>query len=376
MKSDANSNLHWCFKNADGLREQDLELVQEFFDREFPDVFGETNFKEILRWKLGSKNPAGTGHLSIAVWEDQVIGVASATKRIVSIDGEEILAVEVGDTFTSEKFRKAGRCETPFMLFPNITNETNTNYFVTSVFGRLMYETLFRSQEAGAVLWYGFPNQMSNKAYKKRFLFHDLEGSSIFSAYWFGAKAKTPFDIFGLTQKLLAKFILIATKITFRFQINEISSNEFINEVEGLNSFEDPSIIKSKEFLKYRYEAHPVDKYEFVRIASSKGLTRAVVIFKKSPDRNKILICDYFSKKRTHFYYLITILEIFKRNHRNIRQITAWFPKAETKLVHIWVTGAVTRRNVKPIVRVVQKTQIDTQAASLRFRYLGDSDNG
>ena len=97
----------WRVKSINSLDLNSLLKVELFFKTHFPNVFDTDKIGEVLKWKIGPDNPAGQGYAHVAVNEsDEVIGVATATKRKVIYTPGTVMGVEVGDTFTAPNYRK------------------------------------------------------------------------------------------------------------------------------------------------------------------------------------------------------------------------------------------------------------------------------
>lgn len=140
---------------------EDLDSVwvvrtADFFNTYFPEVFGEPCHPELFRWKLGRSNPAGEGVLALAVSGEDVVGVMTATMKLVVANGQTLRAAETGDTFTHPDFRRGGHSATMAM-----GTDDADDYLNKSIFGRLVEEVTKRLAEREIELVCTTPNDQS-----------------------------------------------------------------------------------------------------------------------------------------------------------------------------------------------------------------------
>ncbi len=140
---------------------EDLDSVwvvrtADFFNTYFPGVFGEFCHPELFRWKLGRSNPAGEGVLALAVSGVDVVGVTTATMKLVVANGQTLRAAEIGDSFTHPDFRRGGQAATMA-----VGTDDPDDYLNKSIFGRLVEEITKRLAEREIELVYTTPDDRS-----------------------------------------------------------------------------------------------------------------------------------------------------------------------------------------------------------------------
>ena len=140
---------------------EDLDSVwvvrtADFFNTYFPGVFGEFCHPELFRWKLGRSNPAGEGVLALAVSGVDVVGVTTATMKLVVANGQTLRAAEIGDSFTHPDFRRGGQAATMA-----VGTDDPDDYLNKSIFGRLIEEITKRLAEREIELVYVTPDDRS-----------------------------------------------------------------------------------------------------------------------------------------------------------------------------------------------------------------------
>ena len=156
------SDRQWRIRFVDDLDDELVDRTAAFFDKYFPGVFGETCDPELFRWKLGPSNPAGQGILAVAVADDAIAGVMSATMKRMAIGGRSITGSETGDTFTHPDFRRSGRAAE---ASPGTTAD---HYLNRSVFGRLVDEVSRALVDRAVEIVYSTPNDQSRPGYCRR----------------------------------------------------------------------------------------------------------------------------------------------------------------------------------------------------------------
>lgn len=369
-------HLEWETLNCDDFPEEKLNLIDDFFNTEFPEVFGESKISKILKWKISNDNPEGTGFLTIAKWNGKVIGLASATKRKISIGNTEYLAVETGDTFTANQFRKSGRCRSPLKFKNDASRSLNTEYLAKSVFGRTLYETIERAKDSGIEIFFGFPNQLSSKAYRKRFGFENLNESKMFSFYWFGAKTESKLKCLAAMQCLITSIILYFQKIIKTRYFQEINFEETKEKIKLFQLQNDSSIVKNDNYLDYRYFKHPTNKYKFLELKNKNNFTTNIIVYKIIENKNRLQIVDNFYNESKKNDLLLACLYIYKKNYKNIRLQTSWIVAQKNKPIRNFLCGVLWRNNVPPIFYAANPLLHEEIRNKLIFTNLADSDNG
>ena len=73
----------------------------------FPERFPGQTAADFCRWKY-FMNPIGDAAVGVAVKENRVISVVSATPKRIEVNSEVLLAFELGDFITDSQYRKTG----------------------------------------------------------------------------------------------------------------------------------------------------------------------------------------------------------------------------------------------------------------------------
>ena len=160
----------WTVRAVDDLADDILEKAAVFLQSFLAEAADPVWSADYFRWKLGEANPAGRGFMTVAVYNGDVIGVTTITRKRMWDGQEQVAAAEIGDTYSHPDFRRKGRAMHPYPQ----TGESD-EYLSRSVFGRLVTETQERAEAAGISLIYGTPNANSMPGYTKRLRFFDYE---------------------------------------------------------------------------------------------------------------------------------------------------------------------------------------------------------
>lgn len=370
----------WEVRSLDDLNPDDLQLVSDFFNEQFPGVFYPKCTPEIFKWKLGPSNPAGQGFLTVAVSGGLVVGTASGTRKILT-EGENLIsAIEIGDTFTHPDFRKNGRCKTPFSKSAN-----EDEYFELSIFGRLVSETIMRACSEGVVFVYGTPNENSKPPYLKRLKFSEINKRKIHSHVILTSKIKSLHKIRWLLYciNILIQFYShILTYIIFqRNSLKEIGDREFLafsTLACELIQYQPDKIVlvNNPEVLKHRYIMHPSHSYRFFQIDIG-GVHKGVLVTYeviRSSGVSSFVISDW----------LISDTRIEKRLSLFISKLSSFNKQSET--ISFWkhgspakgsnfLLGIIKRKNISVISKDFRNTDLLKPSEFGDFR-IGWSDNG
>lgn len=160
----------WTVRVNDELDPAVTEKAARFLQSFLPDAVEPVWSADHFRWKLGDANPAGRGFMTVAMHNDNVIGVTSITRKRMWDGQQEVRASEIGDTYSHPDFRREGKAA---QSYPSAHNPDE--YLSRSVFGRLVTETRERAQRAGLSLIYGTPNRNSMPGYVNRLRFFDYQ---------------------------------------------------------------------------------------------------------------------------------------------------------------------------------------------------------
>src|SRR6516225_11815984 len=85
-------------------RDEDVEriglLLPDLAGPHFSERFPGTTAAAFCRWKYFT-NPAGDAAVGVALSGDRVVSMAAAVPKLIQIDGERLMALELGDFITA-----------------------------------------------------------------------------------------------------------------------------------------------------------------------------------------------------------------------------------------------------------------------------------
>lgn len=362
----------WRVKSINSLDLNSLLKVELFFKTHFPNVFDTDKIGEVLKWKIGPDNPAGQGYAHVAVNEsDEVIGVATATKRKVISTPGTVMGVEVGDTFTAPNYRKSGCCSTRLGEIFKFSDFLNENYLGVSVFGRLMYETLSQARDAGVHFAFGTPNNLSKPAYLKRFDFREALSTQLCSLYLLGEVGTENASTTSQVQKIYLNLVkkLIKTKQNV---FKNISPEYWIAECLGGTSsavHQKTLLLKDYEFYIHRYVKHPVNKYSFHKMELSKAPPIYFIVRHKSNgDKQVVEVVGDLNSIRL-FKILVYCQELINKKQK----VLMWYRLNKRARIALIVLGILVVPNVSIIIKDLTRNQ---SFPDFNYFGIGDSDNG
>jgi hypothetical protein len=92
-------------------RDEDVEriglLLPDLAGPHFSERFPGTTAAAFCRWKYFT-NPAGDAAVGVALSGDRVVSMAAAVPKLIQIDGERLMALELGDFITATDYRNRG----------------------------------------------------------------------------------------------------------------------------------------------------------------------------------------------------------------------------------------------------------------------------
>ena len=373
-------NQDWEVKSLDDLDSSGLQLVSDFFNEHFPGVFYPKCTPDLFTWKLGSSNPAGRGFLTVAMSNGLVVGTASGTRKVLIENDKTLEALEIGDTFTHPDFRKKGKCTTP--LSPNAESD---NYFTVSIFGRLVSETIARSQLNGVHFIYGTPNENSRPPYLKRLKFNEIDNENIYSKI-----ILTPnFTPLHRIRWVMHIFQFVCQSLTRgisylklgRNSLQEISSNQFLENYKDKNIFAEfkPNkmyLLNNYQVLYHRYILHPNHTYRFFQVnvkGTNKGVLIAAEILRSSGVSSFVVSDWLFSDEKIQKNLSLFISKLRSYN-RNSETISFWEFGRPRKLKQL-LLGIITRKTVSVISKDFRNSDLNRETEFGDF-HIGWSDNG
>ncbi len=381
MNDDKNA---WDVKTFDDLREEDLSLVADFFNQNFPGVFFPQCSPEIWKWKLGPSNPAGRGYLTVAFCNGRVIGTTSGTRQTLTLGEKSVAAMEIGDTFTHPDFRKNGFCAEDY---PGASGKEH--YLNRSVFGRLVTETLDRASRDEVEYVFGTPNENSRPPYLSKLNFREIgygkvmSRSLLVSARTFSPRYKIPVFFLVCASKLAVRIGAVATLPKFR--VKEGNFDDLAHSLRQLKPRDDSPnksgqslcFRRDLDFFEHRYLRHPSYNYRYFQVTAKKELIGWVICthLRRQSGRETLVISDWvgFSDSFGKFLpnYVSLIVPLFK----GLDSVTVWVAKTATAPFRWRRLGFLGTKNVSIIERCLTNTNSEQVQEFANFR-IGWSDNG
>ena len=334
----------------------------DFFNTHFPGVFGELCHPELFRWKLGRSNPAGEGILAVAVSGVDVVGVMTATMKLIAVDGKSLLAAFTGDTFTHPAFRRAGRAKT---LAPGTYDLDH--YLNKSVFGRLAEEVTQRLVERGVEFVYTTPNYQSRPAYSRRGLY--AEAPLVSSRSWHRPcralfESRLPFRSGRMLQKLvdavtwifrpgrrvrptIDSFALTSTDPLAEFY-------EAIDDVWDHQKLEGKfTLVQDSDYFAYRYASHPSQSFvghlvtvldKPVGFFVTRRLTRL-------NGYSTVCIADWLLSPDQPSGLFASLLHHVMANTEGVHTVSLWSNDREVSRQHLLRLGFLPLRTMPVLIR-------------------------
>lgn len=374
----------WQVRVFDDLREEDLAMVAEFFNENFPGVFYPHCSPEIWKWKLGASNPAGRGFLTVAFSGGKVVGTTSGTRKSFDLGDDLVSGMEIGDTFTHPDFRKSGYCGENY---PGIAGKTQ--YLNRSIFGRLVTETLDRAAKAGVEYVYGTPNLNSRPPYLAKLGFTEIgyekvrSWSLLTASRTFSLKYRFPAFLFVNLLKFVTKIGHISNRRTLqveegtfeRFSLAlDRSKNEDYLGVKAVDAF---YFCQNLEFYEHRYLRHPTYRYRYFEIRTKKDLVGWIICtqIKRQSGRETLVISDWIGLTENFERNLPNYISMTVPHFENLDSVTVWTAKTSASGFHWLRFGFLGTKDVS----IIEKCMVTENARQVRefadFR-IGWSDNG
>ena len=369
-------------KILDALPSDLLMKTVTFFKRDFPGNLTKEMTSDFFTSKLGSGNSNGTGYLTVAMFNDEVVGTCSATRKRLLVDREIVDVIEIGDTFTSPNFRKYCYFENEY---PNV-NKTE-DYLNKSIFGRLATETLDRAKADGINYVYGTPNLQAKLSWLKRMNFKLVN-----QCYTYRVSSASRLHPIYNTSKIVSVLSKLYLKIANRFcelairdySLNLIQNGEKL-ELKFDNSFNPPadaiSILNSTRWLESRFLENVDKKYEVVSITSkSDNRVSGYLFFLKQTrtDGFNLMILSkalFVSEKMSHLklQFSRSSCEQFFDYHN----LSLWADSRLTNLSARFIYGFMSKKTVVDIVGRDLSDKGDQLVERNFFNFdYGDSDLG
>jgi hypothetical protein len=279
---------------------------------------------EYFQWKLGSQNPAGPGYLTIALENDKVAATVSLTKKLSLINGEEIIAGEVGDTYTLIAINRKSHPETLSSIDPDPKSFLNR-----SMFGRLASDTRARAESDDVNIIFGTPNKSAYPGWVKRLNYYESPLINLRAYTQPGVsyiiKRFSFLKIFSHFLEFLNTFILLIQRLAINMfegrscQIyRKLPSNTELDLLWQKTRVSDSfSLIRNSRYWEYRYIRHPLVKYDIFSIIDAGNLSGIVVcrVHNAGEGRICLSIVEWMLDENISFRWLLSnILTEYQNN--------------------------------------------------------------
>lgn len=374
----------WTVKVLDDLKEADLQLLVDFFNQKFPGVFYPKCSTNLFRWKLGESNPAGTGFLTVAMYDGKVIGSTSGTRQKIKLGGKTMDAMEIGDTFTDPDFRKQGFCD---VVYPGTLSRDD--YLNKSVFGRLVTETLDRAQESGVEYVFGTPNLNSRPPYLNKLQFDEIGVNKVKSWSSITPKffAHTKYKILGFVLasllnlwqglgRIIAGRGFSLTEATFESMAFTIDAPDLHNKNLEMK-FHSLLMEQNLAFFEHRYFLHPSHSYQYFRVEQHSALIGWIICtrVKRQSGRETLVISDWIVLEDVFWKNLPKCFALLVPKYKDVQIVSLWADNVVASKSKWNRFGFFSRKDVSIISRNLKAKNATSALEFADFR-IGWSDNG
>ena len=256
--------------------------------------------KEYYEWKA-VKNPFQQGEIYLERKDDIVIGSTTITPKKISILGEELIAAEIGDTFTHPDYQRQG------------------------VFSKGVNECTKLATSKGIEVIYGTPNSQSLPGYQHKLGYPPcpfVKLSSMTKHRWNVISTIKSILKLILRRKVDPFAIYFISFLREKFSRPFFSSNESLKKNKGfdistIDNFTDELdgywgknryhffTIRDNRYLNWRYFENP-EEYQAL-VAKKGGKYLGYLVTKISKDKRTGAICDFITidDRLDVFYFLI-----------------------------------------------------------------------
>ena len=370
----------WEVRSLDELKNEDLLLVSEFLNDNFPGTYFPKCSPNIFEWKLGIKNPAGRGFITAAMYQGRVIGVFTITRKSMYMEGQKLDVGEIGDAYTHPKYRKGGRCVSPKQHL-----DANDEYFEKSIFGRLVVETLYRAKISGVQFIYGTPNQIVRPSYLKRLNFVECNYKRIYSQYVLTRNFARP-KLFSLLYKVASRISFGYCKLLLQFfhgknSIVEVDASGILgNLLVGSNSkivdMGGLAMSVDRDYVLHRYVNHPTLRYTYFQVISRRGVIGYLIATRlvRASGVKTLVISDWIEVQpefRKKFNLIIGYLRKFSMDSQTI---SLW-KSNKTSRYNLFLSGIFSTKEISIVGKSLIKEIPSENYLFFDFRF-GWSDNG
>ncbi len=322
----------WVSVNGDDLYL--IDKAVDFLQGEFSPVEGDPVWSvEYFHWKLGTRNPAGAGYISLAMLDGNVVGVVSLTKKRVWFNGQQLIGGEVGDAYTSARVRRGVQ---PHSL--SAVDADPASFVNRSIFGRLATEVRGRAEADGIELIYGTPNANAYPGWTKRlgyFNFQEYENQSFTRPTWRILIKRYP--IFSAARSIIR--FCENTFIAMHAALCRIANSSLVLALRPLNEIEKEldelwarvkpnagfSLVRDSAYWIHRYLDHPLAKYSVFSIRRRGVLVgvAAIRLASITPGKPVLSLVEWMLEDDIPFNFLLSqILDACK--HWEFDAINFW----------------------------------------------------
>lgn len=289
---------------------------------EFRALFGENEYrstsKEYYEWKI-FKNPYQQGKVYLECKEGIIVGSTTITPKKISIWGKELIAAEIGDTFTHPEYRRQGI----FSRGVNACTKFAISEGITAIYGTPGPLSLLGYQNK-----LGYPpcpfTRVSHMTKHRGILLPAIRSIAKLVLH---LRLNPNKDLFlSMLKHRFSRSIYFRSKETIRKEPFDILTvGKFTDEMDGL--WGSPRYlfftIRDKTYLNWRYFENS-DEYQVI-VARRGNKYLGYVVTKLSRDKKVGTICDFITwdDQLGVFYILIQEAEKMLR-------------KAGVYLIQLW----------------------------------------
>lgn len=338
------------------LSRENLLNLELFFKKVYSGTV-QYGTREQFEWKIFN-NPVHLGIVNAALSNNSIVSSTSLTPKSLFINGTQVNAAEIGDTYTDENHQRKG-------LFATLVNKTRTEGI-----------------ENGLVYIYGTPNSNSLPGYLKKCDFAVASNLNVFgycSILKFSA-SKNKSALFNFLIKLMNEIISIPLGFYFKFRshgVNLTEINQFDSGFDALweNVKNDYNYVFKRDSLSlnWRFLKSPFTykKYGIYQNSSVVGY----IITREDAASSTLYIADYLiSKSNIHMLEKATSKILAKALVGNFNKVYAWGSSSDYAL-KAFTKNIFIKRSSVPII--IFRNNATTKISNLKTYHfsMSDSDN-
>lgn len=372
----------WVSVNGDDLHLIDKAVA--FLQGEFSPVNGDPVWSvEYFQWKLSPRNPAGTGYISLAMLDGNVVGVVSLTKKRLWINGKQHIGGEVGDAYTSARVRRGVQ---PHTL--SAADADPASFINRSVFGRLASEVRLRAEADGVWLIYGTPNANAYPGWTKRlgyFNFQEYDNRTFARPTWRMLIKRYP----GFSPARCVIRACEHTLISIHAALYSFANSDLVFAPQRLNEAEAEveelwarvkrdigfSLVRDSAYWRHRYLDHPLAHYSIFSIRRHGVLIgiAAARLASITPEQPVLYLVEWMLEDDVPFGFLLSqILNAYK--HKEVDSFKFW-AKDKGKEAKASQYGLFAKRGRIPIIFANTEIGLEINAMKETFQFsLGSTD--